>query len=499
MPKTDAFATLSSPSLLDACDLLSFDPATSPWRHLSELTLTERLRWADANRKGIEAEFCSAGSWSFSKTRSYTEVVFALAEKIGASRDGTSIADIEDAIVRKVWKDTTDKMSAEEREELNRKAQETAAKYGRSAKSEAAGFAALGAAQLSGFGIYMAGSTILGAVNSALGLGLGFGAFTGLSSLISTAIGPLGWAALGIFTVAKLGAPNWKKVLPVVVLIASQRAIAQTDFSPVANAPTKAPATEDFTASNTEQSEIELVLSEDTRSAVSTASARQEPPSPGNGTRQKAQAVQEQRSPSRMDRIVFRQSPANRPLIKFAADLGCHDFLAVDLETQAAIRELFEEEKASTRPAVEVVKQEVPRVSTASNGAAAPKKHTAIKRKAKELSTLLPNVELAEKAVERLLGYERDNILYTSFLQQLRLMNDGLRSDKHHVRAPLPRYFREMREMVAESITGESALHQSASNFWETRPLRTATTNTCRTTKTINVTGTAHNHGQWRE
>jgi hypothetical protein len=143
-----------------------------------------------------------------------------------------------------------------------------------------------------------------------------------------------------------------------------------------------------------------------------------------------------------MDRIVFRQSPANRPLIKFAANLGCHDFLALDLETQAVIRELFEEEQASTRPAVETVKQEVPRIPTASNGvAAAPKKDTAIKRKTKELSTLLPNVELAERAVERLLGYERDNILYTSFLQQLRVMNDGLRSDKHHVPHTSPKIF----------------------------------------------------------
>lgn len=445
MSKTNAFATLSSTSLLDACDLLSFDPVafTNPWKLLSQLTLTERLRWADANRNAIEAEFCCAGSWSFGKTRSYTEVVFALAEKIGASRDGASVADIEDAIVRKVWKDATDKMSAKEREELNRKAQETAAKYGRSAKSEAAGFAALGAAQLSGFGIYMAGSTILGAVNSALGLGLGFGAFTGLSSLISTAIGPLGWAALGIFTVAKMGAPNWKKVLPVVVLIASQRAIAQTDFRPVASAPDNSPAAKAATASNVERKEIEQALKEETSAAASFTPSSQEV-SPRGGVRRKPETVAHEKRPlSRMDRIVFKQNPANRPLIKFAEDLGCHDFLALDLETQAVIRELFEEEKTSARSAVEVVTRDPPGVSIGSTGAstAAPKKQTAIKRKTKELSTLLPNVELAHRAVERLLEYERDNILYTSFLQQLRVMNDGLRSDKHHVPSTSPKVF----------------------------------------------------------
>ncbi|HSM87230.1 MAG TPA: hypothetical protein VLT16_13815, partial [Candidatus Limnocylindrales bacterium] len=82
-----------------------------------------------------------------------------------------------------------------------------------------------------GFGVYMLGSTLLGAINGALGLGLGFGAFTGLSSLISGIIGPPGWAALGLFTVFRLGSPNYKKLLPIVILIAIYRndgAVVQT-------------------------------------------------------------------------------------------------------------------------------------------------------------------------------------------------------------------------------------------------------------------------------
>jgi hypothetical protein len=81
----------------------------------------------------------------------------------------------------------------------------------------------------------MLGSTVLGAINGALGLGLGFGAFTGLASLISTVIGPLGWTALGLFTVLKLGSPNYKKLLPAVVFIATQRALA-TDGAQVSPA-----------------------------------------------------------------------------------------------------------------------------------------------------------------------------------------------------------------------------------------------------------------------
>lgn len=105
------------------------------------------------------------------------------------------------------------------------KAAKFAAEHGERYGKEVMGFAALGAAQLSGFGVYMLGSTLLGAINSAFGLGLGFGAFTGLSSLVSLVIGPIGWAALGLFTVLKLGAPNYKKLLPVIILIATQRSI----------------------------------------------------------------------------------------------------------------------------------------------------------------------------------------------------------------------------------------------------------------------------------
>jgi uncharacterized protein YaaW (UPF0174 family) len=86
-----------------------------------------------------------------------------------------------------------------------------ASKHGKQFNKELSGLTALGAAQLSGFGVYVLGSTLLGAINGALGLGLGFGVFMGLSSLISVIIGPVGWAAFSLLAVAKLGGPNYKK------------------------------------------------------------------------------------------------------------------------------------------------------------------------------------------------------------------------------------------------------------------------------------------------
>lgn len=83
----------------------------------------------------------------------------------------------------------------------------------------------------------MLGSTILGAINGALGLGLGFGAFAGLSSAIAAIIGPAGWTAVGLVAIVKLGAPSYKKLLPVVVLIASYREATGALAAPLPQAP----------------------------------------------------------------------------------------------------------------------------------------------------------------------------------------------------------------------------------------------------------------------
>jgi hypothetical protein len=130
-------------------------------------------------------------------------------------------------LIVKVWNDAVAKFTPTQVEELKNRTQQIAETYGKSLGGEVAGFAALTAAQMSGFGVYMLGSTILGAINGALGLGLSFGAFTGLSSLIATVTGPIGWAALGMFAVLKLGAPNYKKILPVVIFIAAQRSLIE--------------------------------------------------------------------------------------------------------------------------------------------------------------------------------------------------------------------------------------------------------------------------------
>jgi uncharacterized protein YaaW (UPF0174 family) len=219
------FKTLPSEVLPDLARCLSYDPWTSEQRPrpVRNLPDEEKLRWFDMHRGEIEQEFCRIGSWTFSETKTYAEIVRKLAKKLGIRGLGGNPAAIERAIIAKVWNETLAKLTPEQAADLKARAAKLAAEHGRNFGGELTAAAAMSAAQLSGFGVYLLGSTLLGGLNSALGLGLGFGAFTSLSSAISTVIGPVGWACLGLFTVFRLGSPNYKKILPAVILIAINR------------------------------------------------------------------------------------------------------------------------------------------------------------------------------------------------------------------------------------------------------------------------------------
>ena len=64
--------------------------------------------------------------------------------------------------------------------------------------SSLSGLGALGAAQLSGFGVYLLASSTVGAITSFLGVTLPFAFYTGMSSAIALVIGPIGFLAMGV-------------------------------------------------------------------------------------------------------------------------------------------------------------------------------------------------------------------------------------------------------------------------------------------------------------
>jgi uncharacterized protein YaaW (UPF0174 family) len=234
------FQHLPESALEQIATYLSWDPLVSvmPAKHLSETDQVEKLAWLNQHRSDLEERLSWVGtpvfSYAIGNRKSYREIVVDLAEQLKTKfSDSDATAEVERNIVEKVWSDALSRLSPEQRKELLSRANTLAKKHGMTLTREAGTLAALSAAQMSGFGIYIFGSTLLGAINSALGLGLGFGVFTGLSSLISLAIGPIGWASVGLVTIHKLGAPNYKKLLPVVALIAAERAVASVQKPPV--------------------------------------------------------------------------------------------------------------------------------------------------------------------------------------------------------------------------------------------------------------------------
>ena len=119
---------------------------------------------------------------------------------------------------------TFDRMPEDKRNELNKVIAAQYKSEGRSLKGEASVAGGIILAQASGFGVYMMASSVLASVTSALGISLPFAAFTGLSKAVSILIGPIGWTALGGWTLYKINSPNIKKLLPSVLMVAAIRA-----------------------------------------------------------------------------------------------------------------------------------------------------------------------------------------------------------------------------------------------------------------------------------
>lgn len=131
----------------------------------------------------------------------------------------STVKDLEQNISQIYLKNMIDKLSPEERLELEGKLQEfsTSQGYGK----ELGSLAALAGAQLSGFGIYLAASTIVGGITSAIGVALPFAFYTGMSSVISTIIGPVGWIGLAGVALYKYNRVDYNKVLPPIIYLIS--------------------------------------------------------------------------------------------------------------------------------------------------------------------------------------------------------------------------------------------------------------------------------------
>ncbi|MBD0824423.1 glycoside hydrolase family 18 protein [Aestuariibaculum marinum] len=126
---------------------------------------------------------------------SYDQFIDKIAKhRVISVPDFETISMKEKFLFKQISKQNIENMSIEEREALNQMLKEEAEKKGFSTAEVASvsSLAGIGAAQLSGFGVYMLASSTVASVASLVGVTLPFAFYTTMSSVISFAIGPVG-------------------------------------------------------------------------------------------------------------------------------------------------------------------------------------------------------------------------------------------------------------------------------------------------------------------
>lgn len=157
---------------------------------------------------------------------SYKDIVKQVADKIKADYKAYFTTEqIEVAIAQKVMETVWEKMTPDQRREMEKEWVRTAQQFDKGGEFAKAGgvFAALTAAQLSGFGVYLLATTTLGAITGVLGITLPFAVYTTMTSAIAVILGPVGWIGAGLFAIWALTGPNYKKLVPAVLYVCALR------------------------------------------------------------------------------------------------------------------------------------------------------------------------------------------------------------------------------------------------------------------------------------
>lgn len=162
---------------------------------------------------------------------SYREVAWDAANKVRTKglRKDASIAEMEAALVESAWHQLLERATPEERARLIR---QLGVEKTKMARNMGAAAGTLAFANLSGFGVYVMASTLVGGLTSALGVTLPFAAYTGMSSVIATLTGPVGWFVMLAGGLVILGKINYKKTVPAVIHLGGVRSrlIAERDM-----------------------------------------------------------------------------------------------------------------------------------------------------------------------------------------------------------------------------------------------------------------------------
>lgn len=177
----------------------------------------------------VDSLLWNSTSWfqhTFNANPTYYQVVRSVARRLNIrADDGDSVEHLECEISQHIFKVMWEKMTPEQREELTKKLKEAMGgdRFTAAFTTGASLYAALMAANLSGFGVYMLATTVLSALTSTLSLTLPFVAYTAVTRAISVVLGPVGWLGAGLLTLHQLTGPNWQKTTNAIVYISMLR------------------------------------------------------------------------------------------------------------------------------------------------------------------------------------------------------------------------------------------------------------------------------------
>ena len=198
-------------------------------KNLAELTGSAFGDAPDTLRNHIR--YLKAGSigqlfWS----NSWKQIVTDVADHIDI--DWTSILsgrrwhdletqEIEAAVVTKLFQNMLEQLSPEQRQKLVMEMQRDS--NDPHLESLLLSGSVMTVAKMSGFGVYLLASTVLGGLTNALGITLPFAIYIGLSQTIALILGPVGWAALAGGILFTLNQPNWDRLTLAVVYVSMLR------------------------------------------------------------------------------------------------------------------------------------------------------------------------------------------------------------------------------------------------------------------------------------
>nr|WP_314523720.1 ubiquinol-cytochrome C chaperone family protein [uncultured Lelliottia sp.] len=150
----------------------------------------------------------------------YKEILTDVCKKLSVKTDfSAEVVDIEQALLAKLFSDSWEKMSEEERKKIR-----SELKIDGNLASSAALTSIIAAIRLGGFMSYQVAMIVANAVARAvLGRGLTLAANAGLARMIGVFAGPIGIAITALLTIPAISGPAFRVTLPAVVQIAAMR------------------------------------------------------------------------------------------------------------------------------------------------------------------------------------------------------------------------------------------------------------------------------------